>query len=73
MSFEDFFSIYNSGSYLVQWSGTILAILVQGQETWDENFCEIILKSAWDKMSVKDFFFLFLALGAILFSGMEPF
>ena len=46
MSFEDFFSIYNSGSYLVQWSGTILAILVQGQETWDENFCEIILKLA---------------------------
>ena len=31
MSFKGFFSIFSSGGHFMQWSGTILAILVEGR------------------------------------------
>ena len=71
--FVFFFSILSPGGYFVQRSETISNF---GRESPKEHFCEIILKSVhWPKeeMSFKGFFFLFLALKAILFSGGEPF
>ena len=47
-----------------------------GRGSLKEHFCEIILKSGhWSRKRchLKVFFFLFLALTSILFSGAEPF
>ena len=70
MSFKGF-SIFGSGGHFVQWSRTILAILVEGHP---KKHCEIILKLGhWPRRSCDLKVFLFLALAAILFSGVEPF
>ena len=66
MSFKSF-SVFSYGSHVVQWGGTILAMLVDGHP---RNFCGIILKSGHRPR--KRWFlkvFLFLALAAILFCG----
>ena len=79
MSFKScfFFSILSSSGHFVQRSRTILAILVEGYPK--KHFCEIILKSGhWPRRRCHlklflFFFLLFLALVAILFSGVKPF
>ena len=62
-------SIFIPGSHLVQRSGTIWAILVEGHPTLiPVKFCQ----NRPSGMSFKGLF-LFLALAAILCSGAEPF
>ena len=65
MSFKGF-SSFRSGDHFVQQSRTILAILVNGDKR--------ILKSEhWPRRRCLKFFYLFLALAAILFSRAELF
>ena len=66
MSFIGFFSIFSSGGHFVQGNRTIFAILVESPK---EHFCEIIWPARICHLKV----FLFLALAAILFSGLKPF
>ena len=68
MSFKGFFSIFSSGGYFVQLSGTILAILVKGHK---RNIT--LTLGHWLRKSCILKVFLFLALAVILFSQMEPF
>ena len=66
-------SILRSGDHFVQWSRTILAFLVKGRKR------KISVKLFWNwstglgDVIERFFFFLFLALVAILFSGAERF
>ena len=55
MSFKGF-SIFSSGGHFVKWSGTILAILVKGQERniSVKYFFEIV-PLAWEEMLFKGF------------------
>ena len=72
MSFIFFFSIFSSGGHCVQPGGPILAIFVKGyKRNISVKYYEIRQLAA--KMSLKVFFFLFLALVAIVFSRVEPF
>ena len=66
------FLFLSSGGHFVQWSGTILAILV---EDHPRNISvKLILKSGhWPRRRCHLKVFLFLALVAICFSGAEPF
>ena len=57
--------------HFVQWSGTVLAILVHGHE---RNFCEIMLRSIHQLVkNGHSIFFLILALVTFLLSGVESF
>ena len=55
----------------IQWSGSILAVLVQSYE--EKHFCKIILKLSYRLQRRCSKFFLFLDLVAILFSRVEQF
>ena len=68
MSFKGLF-IFSSGRHFVQQSITILAILVEGH--WRNTSVQIFEIGPLAK-DVMSFDFLFLALAAILFNGVEP-
>ena len=74
MSLKVFF-FFSSGGLFVQQSGNDFSKLCKGAHK--EHFCEIILKSNnWSKRRCRlkvVFFFIFLALAASLFSGVERF
>ena len=67
------FSIFSSGSHIVKWSGTGLCNFGRGLPK--EYSCTIISKSIlWLRQRSRlKVFFLFLALAAILFNGVERF
>ena len=70
-SFKVFFSIFSSGGHLVQRSGAVSAILLEGHP---RNLPVFISKSMhWLRRRSGLKVFLFLALAAILFNGAEEF
>ena len=69
----DGFSIFSSGGHLVQWRRIVRAILV---ESYPRNFPVKLfqnLSTILEEEVVLSFFFLFIALAAILFNEAEPF
>ena len=68
-----FFSIFSSGGHSCTVERNGLSNFCTG--SWEEHYCEIILKSIHqhEKKCHSKFFFPFLALDAILFSGAETF
>ena len=57
MWFKGFFYFFSFGGHFVQWSGTILAILVVSPK---EHFCKIILESVhWPRKRCRLKFFIF--------------
>ena len=55
MPYKIFYSTFNSGSYRIQWSVTVLANFGTGH--FEEQFCEIILKcTARENVSFKGLF-----------------